>query len=55
MTHAVDGAVGRIRRALAEAGVEAETLVVFTTDHGLALPRAKGTCYDPGLEVAFVA
>jgi arylsulfatase A-like enzyme len=55
VTYTVDEAVGRIRAALDEAGVTEETLLVFTTDHGLAVPRAKGTCYDPGLEVAFVA
>lgn len=55
LTHTVDRALGRVRDALADAGIEEETLLVFTTDHGLPFPRAKGTCYDPGLEVAFVA
>lgn len=51
----VDRAVGEVLAALEDAGIDDETLVVFTTDHGLAFPRAKGTCYDPGIEAAFVA
>lgn len=54
ITATVDDAVGRITDALSEAGVREETLFVFTTDHGLALPRAKGTCYDPGVETALI-
>jgi N-sulfoglucosamine sulfohydrolase len=50
----LDPAVGRMRAALEDAGLAGETLFVFTTDHGLALPRAKGTCYDPGLETALL-
>lgn len=55
VTHTLDDAVGRVLDRLAGAGLAEDTLVVFTTDHGLALPRAKGSCYDPGLEVAFLA
>ena len=50
----VDEAVGRLRDTLQEVGIEDETLLIFTTDHGLALPRAKGTCYDSGLETALI-
>lgn len=50
----VDDAVGRVLAALADAGLAENTLVVFTTDHGLALPRAKCSVYDPGLETALL-
>jgi len=50
----LDPAVGEYRSALEDAGLADETLFVFTTDHGLAMPRAKGTCYDAGLETALM-
>ena len=50
LMYAVDDAVGVMRQALADTGLERDTLLIFTTDHGLAMPRAKGTCYDPGLK-----
>lgn len=51
---AADQAVGRILAALDQAGLTAQTVVVFTTDHGIAMPRAKCTLYDPGLETALL-
>jgi N-sulfoglucosamine sulfohydrolase len=50
----MDSAVGRILVALAELGLAESTLVVFATDHGAAMPRAKCTLYDPGIEVALL-
>ncbi|WP_328378064.1 sulfatase [Streptomyces sp. NBC_00440] len=50
----MDEGVGRILDHLDALGLREETIVVFTTDHGLALPRAKCTLYDPGLEVALM-
>lgn len=51
----MDTAVGRILDAIERDGDPDNTLVIFTTDHGAALPRAKGTLYDAGVQVAMVA
>lgn len=48
----LDTAVGRILSAIEDAGIADDSIVVFTTDHGLAMPRAKCTLYDPGVETA---
>jgi len=50
----MDEGVGSILAELDSLGLREETLVVFTTDHGLALPRAKCTLYDAGLGVALM-
>ncbi|MDJ1434581.1 sulfatase [Halostagnicola sp. A-GB9-2] len=54
MVYAIDDAVGTILDALAENGLDEETLVLLTTEHGIAFPRAKGTCYDAGIEAALI-
>ncbi|MDZ7802266.1 MAG: sulfatase [Trueperaceae bacterium] len=51
---AMDAGVGRILDALDARDDADDTWVVFTTDHGLALPRAKASMYDAGLEVALL-
>jgi N-sulfoglucosamine sulfohydrolase len=52
--HYVDGQIGRVLDHLARLGLADNTLVLFTTDHGVALPRAKMSLYDPGLETALL-
>jgi N-sulfoglucosamine sulfohydrolase len=51
---AMDAAVGRIWAKLEEQGLMKNTWLIFTTDHGLAMPRAKCTLYDPGIETALI-
>lgn len=49
-----DAAIGKILTAIDSSDQEGNTMVIVTTDHGAALPRAKSTLYDPGVEVAFI-
>jgi arylsulfatase A-like enzyme len=51
---AMDAGVGLGLAGLRDLGLEERTCVVFTTDHGAALPRAKATLYDPGIEIALL-
>src|SRR5690606_23088392 len=47
--HALDRQVGRLLEHLDQSGLAENTLVIATTDHGIAMPRAKCTLYDPGI------
>ena len=49
-----DAAVGRLLDTLSAAGLDDSTWVVFMTDHGPALPRAKSTLYDAGTGIALI-
>lgn len=49
-----DAAVGRLLDTLADTGLDRSTWVVFMTDHGPALPRAKSTLYDAGTGIAMI-
>jgi arylsulfatase A-like enzyme len=51
---AADAAVGRLLDTLAETGLDANTWVVFFTDHGPAFPRAKSTLYDAGTGIGVI-
>lgn len=50
----MDQAVGVILEALDRSGLDRTTLVVFTTDHGMAFPRGKGMLYDSGTGTALI-
>lgn len=49
-----DRQTGRLLAELERLGLADTAWIVFTTDHGMAFPRAKSTLYDPGIEVALV-
>ncbi|NUQ01531.1 MAG: sulfatase [Armatimonadetes bacterium] len=50
----MDAGVGRVLEALDGLGLAENTLVLFTTDHGIPFPRAKCSVYDPGLETCLL-
>jgi len=50
----MDRGIGTILAALRTHGFADDTLVVFTTDHGIDFPRAKGTLYDAGIRTALL-
>lgn len=50
----MDEQMGRILTAVKDLGLEQNTLVIFATDHGIAMPRAKCSLYEPGLRAAFI-
>jgi arylsulfatase A-like enzyme len=51
---AADAAVGQLLDVLATTGLDANTWVVFVTDHGPAFPRAMSTLYDAGTGTALI-
>jgi arylsulfatase A-like enzyme len=50
----VDESVGQIVEALKKHRLWDNTLLIFTTDHGIAFPGAKATLFDPGIEIALI-
>ncbi len=50
----MDEAVGRILCELRKSGLYENTAVMFITDHGISMPRAKCSIYDPGIEAALI-
>lgn len=54
VTH-LDRQVGRCMELVRDAGVEDETLFIYTSEQGSQFPFSKWTCYEAGLHVAFIA
>ncbi len=50
----MDAAAGKVLDAAAELGLLEDTLIIYTSDHGIGMPLAKGTLYDPGLKIPLV-
>lgn len=50
----LDDGVGKILSSLEKHGDPENTIVIFTTDHGIPFPRAKCSLYDPGIEVSLM-
>ena len=50
-----DDQFGEVFAALDAAELSDNTLVIFTTDHGMPFARAKHSQYDPGLRISLVA
>ncbi|MFW6189520.1 MAG: sulfatase [Planctomycetota bacterium] len=50
----MDEHFGHLLEGLERLGHADDTLVVFTTDHGIAAPRSKGTLYDRGVEITLL-
>lgn len=50
----MDRAVAKIIESLEKTSLLESTWLIFTTDHGIAMPRAKCTCYDPGIRTALM-
>jgi arylsulfatase A-like enzyme len=51
----MDSECGQILDILKRRGLDDNTLVMFTGDNGMPFPRAKGTCYDAGINVPLLA
>lgn len=50
----VDKCIEKIMNTLYTTGMINNTLVIFTTDHGIAFPGMKGTLYDTGIGVSLI-
>jgi len=52
--HAMDQQVGQVLTELEQDGLLDNTIVIWTTDHGDGLPRAKRELYDSGIKVPMI-
>ena len=49
-----DQCLGEFFTFLKTSGIDRNTLVVFTVDHGVSFPRAKSSVYEAGMETAMI-
>ena len=54
MARCADACVGIVMDALSASGLADDTLVFFTTDHGIAFPKMKCHLYDSGIGVSLI-
>jgi len=50
----IDQGLGRLVEILKAAGKYDDTVLIFTSDHGIAFPGAKTTVYEPGMRVPMI-
>ncbi|MCA9260635.1 MAG: sulfatase, partial [Planctomycetales bacterium] len=50
----IDGAVGRLLDLLKEQDLYEQTLVIYMSDHGVAMPAAKTTLYEGGMRAPLI-
>ena len=50
----VDQGLGRLVRLLKDAGQYENTLFIYTSDNGIAMPGAKTTLYEPGMRLPLI-
>jgi N-sulfoglucosamine sulfohydrolase len=53
--HRCDETVGQVLRALAESGMEDNTLVMFLSDNGMSFPYSKTNCYFNSTRTPWIA
>ncbi|RCW51656.1 MULTISPECIES: sulfatase family protein [Halanaerobium] len=49
-----DKCLGRVLKAIKEAGMAENSLIIYTTDHGIAFPMMKSTLFDSGIGVSLI-
>lgn len=47
----IDQGLGRLQELLAKAGKTDNTIIIYTSDNGMAFPGAKTTVYEPGIKL----
>lgn len=51
---AMDDSIGIVLDALEQSGRSSDTLILYTTDHGIAFPHMKSQLYDTGIGVSLI-